>query len=102
MCSLYLLTKKYSFCINLTPTTYATIDTTIICHVYKPDFVVCVRISATGSWDLFAIKSAAVFRLVFFQVNENNSLLDVDDNADDYNATAADDDDYNDDDDDDG
>ena len=29
-------------------------------------FPVCVPISSTGSWDLFAIKSAAVFGLVFF------------------------------------
>jgi len=31
--------------------------------------------STTGSWDLFAIKSAAVFGLVFFQVNHNNGLI---------------------------
>jgi len=51
---------------------YATNDTTIIHHVYKPDFAVCIPISTTGSWDLFAIKSASVFGLVFFYVNGFN------------------------------
>ena len=34
--------KRYSFCITFTPTAYATNDTTIIHHIYKPDFAVCV------------------------------------------------------------
>ena len=34
--------KRYSFCITFTPTVYATIDTTIIHQVYKPDFAACV------------------------------------------------------------
>ena len=57
--------KIYPVCITSTPTAYASNDTTIIRHVYKPDFAVCVPISTTGSWDLFAIKSAVVFGLVF-------------------------------------
>ena len=32
--------KRYYLCITFTPTTYATIDTTVIHHVYKPDFAV--------------------------------------------------------------
>ena len=71
MCSLYLPLKIYPVCINSTPTAYATIDTIIIQQVYKPDFAVCVLFSPTGSWDRFAIKSAAVFSLVFFQVNDS-------------------------------
>ena len=58
--------EKYPVCITSTPKAYATIDTKLIHHVYKTDFAVCVPISTTGSWDLFAIKSAAVFGLVFF------------------------------------
>ena len=49
MCSLYfnyLPMKRYSFCITFTPTTYATSDKTIIRHVYKPDFAVCVPFSS--------------------------------------------------------
>ena len=58
--------KRCSLCITFTPTAYATFDTTIIHHVYKPNFEVCVPFLApAGSWDLFAIKSAAVFGLVF-------------------------------------
>ena len=34
--------KRYSLCITFTPTAYATNDTTIIHHVYKPDFSICV------------------------------------------------------------
>ena len=52
--------KRYFFCISFTPTAYATNDTTIIHHVYKPDF---------------AIKSVAMFCLVFFQVNGYISLI---------------------------
>ena len=59
MCSLYLPMKIYPVCITSTPMAYATIDTLIIHRVYKP-------FSSTGSWDLFAVKSAAVFGLVFF------------------------------------
>jgi len=66
MSSLYLPMKRHPVCITSTATAYATIDTAIIHHVYKPDFAVCVPISMTGSWDLFATKSAAVFGLVFF------------------------------------
>ena len=66
MCSLYLPMKIYPVSITSTPTAYATIDTIIIHHVYKPDFAVCVPFSSTGSWELFAIKSAAVFGQVFF------------------------------------
>ena len=51
--------KRHPVCITSTHTAYATIDTTIIHHVYN--FPVCVPISSTGSWDLFAIKSVAVF-----------------------------------------
>jgi len=40
MCSLYLPMKRYPVCITFIPTAYATIDTTIIHHVYKPDFAV--------------------------------------------------------------
>ena len=69
--------KIYSFCITFTPTAYATNDTTIIHLIYKPDFVACVTFSTTGSWDLFAIKSAAVFGLVFFQVNGHNVIYIV-------------------------
>ena len=62
--------KRYFFCITSTPTAYATIDTTIIHHVYKPDFSSLRSFYApTGSWDLIAIKSAAVFGLVFFQIS---------------------------------
>ena len=57
--------KRYPICITSTPTTYATIDTKINHIVYKADFAVCVPFSTTGSWDLFAIKSKAVFGLVF-------------------------------------
>ena len=32
------VSQRYSFCITFTPTAYATNDTTIIHHVYKPDF----------------------------------------------------------------
>jgi len=42
MCSLYLSMKRYSFYFTFTPTAYATNDTTIIHHVYKPDFAVYV------------------------------------------------------------
>jgi len=78
MCSLFLPIKRYSFYIAFTPTAYATNDTTIIHHIYKPDFALCVRFFTTGSWDLFAIKSAAVFGLVFVQVNGfNTHNLDV-------------------------
>ena len=66
--------ERCSFCITFTPTTYATNDTTIIHHIYNPDFSICVPLSTTGNWDLFAIKSAAVFGLVFFQVNGNNGF----------------------------
>ena len=66
MCSLYVPMNRHPVCITSMHTAYATIDTTIIHHVYKPDFPVCVPISSTGSWDLFAIKSAAVFGIVFF------------------------------------
>ena len=38
MCSLYLPMKRHPVCITSTYTAYATIDTTIINHVYKPDF----------------------------------------------------------------
>ena len=38
MCSLYLPMKRHPVCITSTTTAYATIDTTIIHHVYKPDF----------------------------------------------------------------
>jgi len=38
MCSLYLPMKRHPVCITSTPTDYATSDTTIILHVYKPDF----------------------------------------------------------------
>jgi len=75
MCSLYLPMKRHPVCITFTPTAYATNDTTIIHHVYKPDFSICVPFSTTGSWDLFAIKSAAVFGLVFFQVNGSIASL---------------------------
>ena len=34
--------KIYSFCITFMPTAYATIDTTIIHHVYETDFAVCI------------------------------------------------------------
>ena len=34
--------KRYSLCITFTPTAYAINDTTIIHHVYKPEFAVCV------------------------------------------------------------
>jgi len=47
--------KKYSFSITFTPTAYATIDTTIIRHVYIPGFAVCVPFGPAGSCDLFAI-----------------------------------------------
>ena len=40
--SMCLPMESYSFCITFTPTAYATNDTTIIRHVYKPDFAVCV------------------------------------------------------------
>ena len=50
MVSLYLPMKRFSFCITFTPTAYATKDTTLIHHVYKPDFAVCVLFSTTGSW----------------------------------------------------
>ena len=63
---LILTDEIYPVCFNSTSTAYATIDTIIIHHVYKPNFAVCVPFSSTGSWDLFAIKSAAVFGLVFF------------------------------------
>ena len=69
MCSLYLPMKRYPVCSTSMPMAYAIIDTAIIHHVYKLDFAVCVLFSMTGSCDLFAIKSAAVFGLVFFQVN---------------------------------
>jgi len=60
--------KRYSFCII--STVYATIDTTKIYHVYKPDFSSLLFLFAlTGSWDLFAIKSAAMFSLIFFQIS---------------------------------
>ena len=69
MCSLYLPMKRYSFCITLTPTAYATNDTTIIHHVYKPNFAVCVPFFHDRKLGpVFAIKLAAVFGLVFFQV----------------------------------
>ena len=54
--------KRYSLCITFTSTAYATKDTTIIHHIYKLDFAVWVPFSTT-------IKSAALFDLVFFQVN---------------------------------
>ena len=38
MCSLYFPMKRYSFCITFSTTAYSTSDTTIIHHVYKPDF----------------------------------------------------------------
>ena len=38
MCSLYLPMKRYSLCINFSSTACATIGTTIIYYVYKPDF----------------------------------------------------------------
>ena len=38
MCSLYLPMKRHPVCITPAPTAYATIDTTIIHHVYKPAF----------------------------------------------------------------
>ena len=58
--------KRYSFSIAFTTTAYATNDTIIIHHVYKPDFAVCFLLAPTGSSDPFAVKSAAVFGLVFF------------------------------------
>ena len=58
-----------------TPTAYAFIDTTIIHHVYKPDFAICVPFSTTGSWVLFAVKLVAVFGLVFFQVNDHDPIV---------------------------
>ena len=55
---------------------YVTIDIRIIHHVYKPDFVVFVSFfTPTGSWYLFTIKSAAVFGLFFFKVNDYRYLL---------------------------
>ena len=41
-CVLILQMNRYFFCITFTPTAYATNDTTIIHHVYKPDFGVIV------------------------------------------------------------
>jgi len=38
MCTLYLPMNKYPVCITSTPTAYATIDTIITHHVYKPVF----------------------------------------------------------------
>ena len=69
MCSLYLPMKRYPVCITSTPMAYITIDTTRIHHVYKHDFAVCALFSTTGSWDVFAIKSAALFGLVLFPVD---------------------------------
>ena len=54
-----------------TPTTYATNDTTIIHPILQSAF----PFSTTGSWDLFAIKSAAVFGLVFFQISVDNQIF---------------------------
>jgi len=57
--------KRYFFCI--TSTAYATNDTY---RMYKLILAVCFPFATTGSWDFFAIKSAAEFGLVFFQVND--------------------------------
>jgi len=66
---LYLPMKRYSFCITFTPTAYATNDTTIIRHVYKPILQSAFLFAPAWSWDLLAIKLTAVYGLVFFQVN---------------------------------
>ena len=62
--------KRYSFCITFTSMAYATNDTTIIHHVYKPDFAVCVPFCPGRKLGLVCHQTAAVFGLVFFQVND--------------------------------
>jgi len=69
---LILADEKIFLLYYFTPTAYATIDTTIIHHVYKYDFQSAFLFSTTGSWNLFAIKLEAVFGLVFFHVNGFN------------------------------
>ena len=66
--------KRYSFCSTFSPTAYASNDSTIIHHVYKPEFAVCVPFFTTGSWDLFVIKSVAVFGLVSFRLMVSTQL----------------------------
>ena len=69
---------KKKVCITSTPTAYATIGTTIIHHVYKPDFAVCIPFFHDRNWDLLATKSGAVFGLVFFQVNAPELIFKID------------------------
>ena len=64
--------KRYPFCITFTATAYATNDTTIIRHVYKPDCAVYVPLFHDRKLGPVAMKSAAVFGLVLFQVNGDN------------------------------
>ena len=51
--------EKYSFCIIFTPTAYATIDTTKIHYVYKPDFEGRLRSS-------FSFRSMACSKYALF------------------------------------
>jgi len=62
--------KIYPICITSTSTAYATVDTTTIHHIYNLILQSAFLFSTTGSWDLFVIKSVAVFGLVFFQAND--------------------------------
>ena len=64
--------KRYSFCITFTPTAYATKDTIIIQQFYKDDFSVCVPFCPGRKLGLVCHQTAAVFGLVFFQVNDAN------------------------------
>jgi len=67
MCSLYLPMKGYLFCITFTPTAYATNDTTIIHHAYKPDFAVYV--SVCRSPEMFFMNEGYIVYVSSFQEN---------------------------------
>ena len=69
---LILTDEKIFFYITFTPTAYVTNDPTIIHRVYKPDFAVWVPFFHDRK---FAIKSAAVFGLVFFRVNAHSHIV---------------------------